>query len=233
MENFFFKIITKFGSPKHKRAAARFYFASQIKKGQLKSAEIEWQQLANWVKEGDFVIDIGANIGRYTLKLSGLVGKTGQVLSLEPMKFAFDYLTYFQSKGFFFNNVILLNIAASNQNGLVNFSVNPGPGNYLFETFTQSKITNFGVETNTDTTLAIQIDSLNLTRKVKLIKIDVEGHELEVLNGMKNLLQVHMPVMIIENLEDNSGIVEFLTEYGYTPTKISDTSRNTVFVVNQ
>ena len=233
MQNFFLKIITKFGSPKLKNAAARFYFAGQIKKGKLKSAEIEWQLLGNWIKEGDFVIDIGANIGRYTLKFSDLVGNTGQVLSLEPMKLAFDYLVYFQSKGFFSKNVILLNIAASNQNGLVNFSVNPGPGNYLFETFTQSKITNFGDSNNTNSTLALQIDSLNLKRKVKLIKIDVEGHELEVLNGMKNVLRIHMPIMIIENLEDNSRIVDFLAEYGYTPVKISDISRNTVFIIKK
>ena len=167
------------------------------------------------------------------MKFSDLVGNTGQVLSLEPMKLAFDYLVYFQSKGFFSKNVILLNIAASNQNGLVSFSVNPGPGNYLFETFTQSKITNFGDPNNTNTTLALQIDSLDLKRKVKLIKIDVEGHELEVLNGMRNVLRVHMPIMIIENIEDNSRIVDFLAEYGYTPVKISDTSRNTVFIIKK
>lgn len=230
MDNYILSTAINLLPQKLRKIVSKYYFLNQIKKNSFKSAEVEWENLNTWVKEGDFVIDIGANIGRYTLKLSNLVGEKGRVLSFEPLKYAFEYLTYFQSKGYFSNNVILLNIAASDKNGLVPFLANPGPGNYLFETFTQSKITDSKIENSSEKILALSIDTLNLTRKVKLVKVDVEGHEFEVLKGMTNLIKEFKPILIIENLNDNSIVADFLYNFNYHSSKISENSRNTVFI---
>lgn len=57
-----------------------------------------------------------------------------------------------------------------------------------------------------------------------LIKIDVEGFEIEVLSGMKGLLENHKPIMLIEILSEDvlSKIIDFLSVYGYTIHRINE-----------
>ena len=202
------------------------FFYNQINKDVFKSSEIEWEMLENWVKKNDTVIDVGANIGRYSLKLSNLVGVEGQVISFEPLKFAFETLEYFILKKNI-TNILLLNFAISDKVKLVDFIQHTGPGNYFFETFTMSKIIDIPSRL-TNKKLAINLDSLNLN-KVSLIKIDVEGHELEVLTGAKNLINTYKPVIILEASTNETEIHNFLTNQGYLKNIISENSRNVVY----
>ena len=91
---------------------SKYYFYNQIKSQKFRSAEIEWDYLSNYINPGDTCIDVGANIGRYTLKMSKLVGNNGLVISFEPLTSAFEMLTYFVNKGKY-KNICLLNIEAS------------------------------------------------------------------------------------------------------------------------
>ena len=61
------------------------YFNHQRKNKKLNSNEVEHSQLNKWIKEGDNVIDIGSNIGRYTFKIADIVGQNGHVYSIEPL----------------------------------------------------------------------------------------------------------------------------------------------------
>ena len=62
-----------------------FFFYEQLKKRKLKSAEPEFNILKKFLKKNENVIDIGANIGRYSFELSSIVGKNGTVYSFEPI----------------------------------------------------------------------------------------------------------------------------------------------------
>ena len=46
--------------------------------------------LPNYLEKGDYVIDVGANIGFYTREFSRLVGRNGRVMALEPFKKHFE-----------------------------------------------------------------------------------------------------------------------------------------------
>lgn len=64
------------------------------------------------------------------------------------------------------------------------------------------------------------IDSLTNLSNVKLVKIDVEGHELHVLNGAKRFLRENSPIILFEHhyadfLDKKSKVVDFLKENGY------------------
>lgn len=209
------------------------YFLSQIKKDKFKSAEIEWTLLDKWVKPGDICIDIGANIGRYTLKLSKLVGPKGLVISVEPFTRSFETLTYFVNK-LKITNVTLLNAAASDESQLINILADNGRPNreYLFETNTRTRTEsiNNNVNGGDEIKLGIKIDAINLPNKVHLVKIDVEGNELKVIQGMLELLKRDHPVLIIENNDDS--LVKFIESLGYKKIDIDSQSRNNVFVKN-
>ncbi|MDX2502910.1 MAG: hypothetical protein QNL62_00330, partial [Gammaproteobacteria bacterium] len=63
----------------------RRYFSYQIRNNKFETNEQEFACLDQWVGESDWVIDVGANIGHYTKRLSELVGGKGRVLAFEPI----------------------------------------------------------------------------------------------------------------------------------------------------
>ena len=58
----------------------RHYYRLQHSLGVFKCDEPEYQILDQFVEPGDWVLDIGANVGHYTARLSGLVGPEGRVI---------------------------------------------------------------------------------------------------------------------------------------------------------
>jgi FkbM family methyltransferase len=211
-----------------KRVAARFpiawqhelkrhYYAWQIRSHRFRTEEREYQMLESFAGPGDWVIDVGANVGHYTAKLSGLVGPAGRVLALEPVPSTFELLTH-NSRRFPHPNVTLLNVAATDVAAELNMQVpNVECGAYLARV------------THEDTGLAIvgmPLDCLRLHKRVSLVKIDAEGHELSVLRGMTELLQRDRPNLIVEVSTPESR--EFLLARGYEMEKLPS-SPNCIF----
>ena len=177
----------------------RYYLKFKIKTGSFKTTEPEYDELKNFVSEGQWVIDVGANIGHYTLKLSELVGKTGRVISFEPMPITFGHLSgnVLHSK---FSNVTLLNAAASDGTSAVGMAVpnfSSGLKNYY-----QANISENGDAVGNTSVMTFAIDDLSLPEKVALVKIDAEGHEPAVFRGMKKLLERDKPTLIVESVDE-------------------------------
>ena len=74
--------------------------------------------------------------------------------------------------------------------------------------------------------LGLPLDSLVLPKRVSLVKIDAEGHELSVLRGMESLLHRDRPVLIVEVSSSHSR--EFLVQRGYAVEKLP-ASPNCIF----
>jgi FkbM family methyltransferase len=211
------------------RAASKYYFFKQIKAHRFQSTEIEWTHLTDWLQPGDWCIDVGGNVGRYALRMSELVGDSGHVVVFEPLTRSFDLLTHFVEKGHY-RNITLINAAATDRPRLIAISPNSTPHSipYIFDTNTGTRIG--GVcQANGERKLALTIDSLGLTERIKLIKIDVEGHELAVCKGMTGILQRDHPFLVIEDHRIDTGVTEFLAQFGYDAHRLSETSRNLMF----
>lgn len=219
MKEFLKKISSKLPK-KYQQELKRFYFARQIRNGTFVTDEKEFGVLEEWVHEGDWVIDVGANIGHYSRRLSELVGKTGRVIVFEPVPETFELLSA-NMANLNYNNYTLFNVAASDSSSIQGMTLpkhDTGLDNYFMAKITQ--------ENPAFEILCLPIDSLNLPRPITLAKIDAEGHDIKVLKGMGSILSKDHPVLIIE--EDSPEIDDFLAGYGYSCKRI-DGSHNRIF----
>jgi FkbM family methyltransferase len=164
-------------------------------------AEPEWARLTEWTRPGATAIDVGADVGYYTSRLSQLVGPTGHIVAIEPQHESFCALAR-NSRRFRYRNVTLLNVAASDTHSFRRMSLpRDEPG--------LARLDEQGVQP----CLALTIDSLAIPGPVCLVKIDVEGHELHVLRGMRELLHRDRPVVVFEA---RPGVGTLLAGFGYT-----------------
>lgn len=178
-------------SPATQRELRRMYFRRQIRRGIFETDEAEYALLDNWLRPGDWAVDIGANVGHYTLKMSELVGAQGRVLAFEPVPDTF-YLLTANVQQCRYANVSLINAAASDRHGTFGMQVPIEEG---MRNFYRASI----VEGNADVAvLTIPLDDLLRPGALRVVKIDVEGHERSVLEGMQALMRLHRPVMIVE-----------------------------------
>jgi FkbM family methyltransferase len=190
----------------------RHHFRRLIRKGVFSTEEPEYKRLNDWLSLGDWAIDIGANIGHYTLEISRLVGTDGRVLAIEPVPTSFDLLA--SNVAFVgLTNVTLLNLAASDRQTLAGMEIpmlDTGLRNPYMAHLTEDPATL--------KVMCVQIDQLPLPKRVTLVKIDAEGHELQVLTGMTSLLERDRPVLIVE--DSSEDVITFLKDLGYTTTKL-------------
>ncbi|MFT7511553.1 MAG: FkbM family methyltransferase [Candidatus Omnitrophota bacterium] len=169
------------------------------------------------IPEGGMVLDVGANIGYLSKLFSNWVGASGCVHSFEPIPETFALLqNNLHRVGL--RNVCPHNLALSNVSGSSTMLIPEYPDGR--PNFYESHITDdgAGVTIQTET-----LDHLEMG-PVAFIKIDVEGHEWNVIQGGQALISRDLPPLLIEvagNLaavESPAGVLNaFLTNLGYRP----------------
>ncbi len=141
------------------------------------------------IQKGDYVLDVGANIGFHTLYFAELVGATGQVRAFEPVPKNFKALEA-NIRLNNFNHIKAQKMALSNKEEQLYIqadenSENPGTFN-LFEL-------------NGDTLIhCYRGDEIIGTERVDFIKIDVEGYESFVIDGLLETIKKNRPRIIFE-----------------------------------
>lgn len=194
----------------------RVHFGRQIRRHAFRTMEPEYDLLDALISPGDWVVDVGANVGHYTVRFSRLVGDQGRVVAFEPVPETFELLAANVAM-LPARNVTLVNAAASDAAGLAGMTIPVSPAglddNYMAE---------LGAVGAGLRVLCVTIDGLALPHAVRLVKIDAEGHELPVLKGMAGLLRRDSPVIIVE---DNSPeLTVFLAGFGYADEKLPGSS---------
>ena len=160
------------------------------------------------VEPGTTAIDVGAHIGSLTVPLADLVGPEGKVYAFEPQRLVYREL-YHNLKLNGFAHATPLLLAASSEAG----SLEMDPP---FVDDGWARIGKGGERVEART-----IDSFGFTN-VSLIKIDVEGHELEVLKGATETILSSHPVLIIEMGKVTRAVIEpMLVGKGYRLEKLT------------
>ncbi|MEK6829347.1 MAG: FkbM family methyltransferase, partial [Nanoarchaeota archaeon] len=154
------------------------------------------------------VLDVGAHIGYYTLLMSDLVGCNGKVFAFEPEPSNFNLL----QKNVEINtckNIVIEKKAVSDYN----------KKSYLYLSKDNSGMHRLNNSVYCKQCIAVDVISLDdyfcsspLIDKIRFVKIDVEGSELDVLSGMKLILEKnHNIAILLEFIPDN------LAEHGSNP----------------
>lgn len=179
--------------------------------------------ISEYLKKDDYFIDIGTNIGLFSLIGSKKVKQNGKIFSYEPTLKNFERLQE-NIKLNKIKNIETIKKAVSDENGFLDINVSLegyDAWNSFAKPFWWKNYTTERVETIIlDDIFGQNIDC----KKVKLIKIDVEGWELFVIKGGEKYLSLKdAPTLIIEFVEENTRnagygtkeVYKLLIKYGY------------------
>lgn len=198
--------------------------------------------LLHVLRKNDLFVDIGANVGSYTILAASAIGASGYCF--EPVPSTYSSLMTNIRLNDLEKRVTSLNVALGNSKGEIYFSSDQNCMNHV-------------IAENEIATNKITVNISTLDEEVKtipfLIKIDVEGYEIPALEGAKNILSNEGLCAVIMELNgagnrygyDESKILSMMTElgfksYSYSPferklTSLEGKNRsqgNTIFIRN-
>ena len=181
--------------------------ASLRKYGEFSPGEVElFRQI---VLPASTVIEVGANIGAHTVEFSRLVGPKGLVVAFEPQRIVFQTLCA---------NLALNSCA--NVNAL-QMAVGAVPGEIMVPLLAPDRPANFGGVSlhgsSTGERIPLRtIDELSLPA-CHLLKLDIEGMEVEALRGSSKFVSIHRPIMYVENdrRERSDELISLLRSWNY------------------
>ena len=201
---------------------AYFSLLLRARKYRYRNDPGEIAYLFSKIKKGDKVFDIGAHKGAYLYYMSKLVGKSGKVYAFEPQSLLYEYLLTI--KALFSSEIILENLALSDSSKeqVLNIPAHKNenkssPGASLSNNFEGQKII------KTELIQSVSLDEYCKHSNIRpdFLKIDVEGHELEVLKGAAEILKSYKPGLLVEIEERHIGheklneTINFLLSFGY------------------
>jgi FkbM family methyltransferase len=173
--------------------------------------------IARLLHPGDLALDVGANVGFMTVLMGRWAGPDGRVMAFEPHPDLFRLLK--ENVGLAARSpsatVELHNAAVGEVTGQASLVIPPG-----FET-NDGLASLSATPRDSDTVISVDVvtlDDLLGDRRVSVLKIDVEGHELSVLKGAARLIELHAVRHIVfeEHTGSTSPVCTFLKERGYT-----------------
>lgn len=182
--------------------------------------------LINFLKKGDTFIDVGANVGYYTLLASKLVGESGKIYAFEPTLRTFNTL---ENNSKIRNNIIVNNNAVLDEEKEIEF-IDYGPKYSAFNSFhvRTDKNIKFRDKYKKTKVKTISLDKYCIDNDINadFIKIDAEGAEYLILEAMTKILQHKKSIISIEVAggeewkENCQKSIEVLKNYEYIPYEI-------------
>lgn len=180
--------------------------------------KFETEFLKNEIKKGDTVLDLGANIGYYTLLMARLVGKEGKVYAFEPEPDNFELLTKnVKTNGY--TNVVLEQKAVSNKSGKVK----------LF--LSEEHKSDHQIIGSTENRNFVEVDAVSLddyfnnSEQISFIKSNIQGAEGLAIQGMSDIFRrsenmkmiVEFFPLLLKNIDvEPSSFLEMLSNSGFS-----------------
>lgn len=183
-----------------------------------------------YISEGDFVIDIGANTGDTTVPMALAAGKSGLTLALEPNPHSYKVLALNATLNREKTNIQPLNFAATSHDG--EFTFGSGDASYG-----NGGIVGFTYNEKANVRYTLQVNGKNLQNylnknyssllpRLKFIKIDAEGYDKEILKTIGDIIDRYKPVLVTECFgpsrdEEKKELFDLLVGHGYEVFRIA------------
>ncbi len=180
----------------------------KVKKG-FSSAELQYYCglfdfaemgfLLHFLRKEDTFVDVGANVGVYSLLASGHIG--AKTIAYEPVPSTFDYLNENIKLNNIQDHTELNNIGVADKTGTLKFTSNFDAVNHVIN-----------IENSNESYIEVPVSTLDNTLEIydpTLIKIDVEGYETMVIKGALNTLKKQSLKAIIIELNGLSDVFGF------------------------
>lgn len=204
----------------------RFWFNTSDREMGVRMATGQYEPetvalLPRFVPSGATCIDVGAQTGFFTLHMARLAGPTGRVYAFEPFPQSLNLLEKNVRENRLSESVRLMPNACSSTDGTLRFIEASG-----------MLVAARDSDTNVRSVRVVRVDDV-VDRPVAFVKLDAEGHEPAVLQGMTRILAKDRPVILTEVNEywlrraGSSGreYMNILESYGYALQRVEDASR--------
>ncbi|MBO7537542.1 MAG: FkbM family methyltransferase [Alphaproteobacteria bacterium] len=180
------------------------------------------KELQPYIKKNAVILDIGANIGNHSVYWA-VKTDAKRIYSFEPVK---DFFKILQK------NVEINNL--TNKIKILNIGLSDKKINGTISSYDRTNIGETHVKQDPNGNLLLdKLDNIKIEEDtIDFVKIDVEGHELEVLQGARETLLKYKPTIFVESFPDKKPKVhEYLTNLGYRLEK-SFVGNNYIYVFN-
>jgi FkbM family methyltransferase len=185
-------------------------------KGYYKKNYPELFFLEKIIKNGDTCIDIGANLGYYSVKMSKLCGATGKVYSVEPIPL-FNKIWEKNVKKSGFPNLELLPYALGAEQGTVKMGM-PEKNGLVHHGMTKIiSSTNEKYATLFEVTMKIPNELFKNITHLDFIKCDIEGYEFIAFSNMLDIIRKFSPIIQTElsGIENRKKVIALIESEGY------------------
>lgn len=167
------------------------------------------------------VLDIGANVGYWTVNLANQIQKKQKVYAFEPILSNFERINEMLKINNLTSKVFAYNIGLGEKKGRANFEINEYDKKHHASTFNSTLVIN-----SSGNCLIESLDDFANKEGIKdigFIKIDVEGFEIKFLKGARKFLTQNRPIIygeftpeiIIEKGDDPESLFSFFTDYTF------------------
>ena len=194
--------------------------AQHLKQG--KPWEPHFETVVNlFISPGDVVVDCGANFGYNSVIMGNQLNNTGALITFEPQRVIHQQL----NGNLILNNIynaLTYNVGLGNKEGISNMKYVNYEDNWV-------NIGDTSIGEGGEEITVYALDSI-IDQPVNFMKIDVQGYELYLLQGSKNLISKHKPDLFIEiephqlakfNISEED-LLEYIRSFGYKIFKINN-----------
>ncbi|MQA92085.1 MAG: FkbM family methyltransferase [Gemmatimonas sp.] len=159
------------------------------------------------IRPGEVTVDVGAHVGYYVALAAKLVGAEGKVVAFEPRPLNLRFLKQHVCANHL-DNVEIVEAGVADRSGTAKFDTGFGTGT--------GRLAEGGDLTVPTVSLDDFFHRGDLSR-VGFLKIDVEGGEVDVLNGGAEMIRDQLPVILVATHEDrlHENVIGFLDDLGY------------------
>lgn len=181
------------------------------------------------LKEGAVFVDVGANIGYFSMLAAQQ--KAGKVLAIEPIPKTYDMLNMNIEYNMFTDVIEPLNIALGSKEHTAKFICSLGPKNHM-----EYEVDNIHRDLPTINVNVTTLDNLLKYRKeisrIDFIKVDIEGAEYSFLLGARKTMKAFKPIIMMEIEEHRlakynvtaENIFNFMNDLGYKYLSVAEDS---------